>query len=193
MEEIKIGFKKYKVISSLSDDSFIVENKNKRYLIRDLHGNLKEFYHIIDSYKRFLNTGIKHPKVKGKDKKRCLLLIEYIDGRNIMEMLMEKDLPEIIYEKIFFLAYMARVEHKALNFDPSLYVFDGKEIYYMNEELYEFNDETKFINKGIRLWFYTKEFVELLKEKGLESDKSRIKEDYAINKQIVLMTCKYYH
>ena len=193
MEEIKIGFKNYKVISSLSDDSFIVENKNKKYLIRDLHGNLKEFYHIIDSYKRFLNTGIKHPKVKGKDKKRGLLLIEYIDGRNVMEMLIEKDLPEIIYEKIFFLAYMARVEHKALNFNPSLYVFDGKEIYYMNEELYEFNDETKFINKGIRLWFYTKEFVELLKEKGLESDKSRIKEDYAINKQIVLMTCKYYH
>ena len=193
MEQVKIGFKKYNIISSLSDDTFIAEYKHKKYLIRDLHGNLKEFYHIIDSYKPFINTGIKHPKVRGKDKNRGLLVIDYIDGENVMEMLLKADLPEIVYEKIFFLAYMAKVEHKALNFDPSLFIFDGKEIYYMSEELYPFNDDTKFINKGIRLWFYTREFVSLIEEKGLKSDKTRIKEDYAINKQIVLMTCKYYH
>ena len=193
MEEIKVGFKKYVIIESLEDGSFIAEKGKKKYLIRDLRGNSKEFYHIIDSYKKFLNTGIKHPKVIAKDKKNYIVVVDYIDGETVLDMLRKEDLKEVIYEKIFLLAYMARVERKALNFDPENFKFDGKEIYYMSEELYDFNDETKFVNKGIRLWFYTREFADLLKEKGLEVDKSRIRPDYETNKQIVLMTCKYYH
>lgn len=193
MEEIKVGLKKFKIIESFDDGSFIAEKGKKKYLIRDLHGNSKEFYHIIDSYKKFLNTGIKHPKVYAKDKKKSIVVIDYIDGDNVLNMLRKNDLEEMVYSKIFLLAYMARVEKKALNFDPENFKFDGKELYYMSEELYDFNDETKFINKGIRFWFYTKEFAELLREKGLEVDKSRIKPDYETNKQIVLMTCKYYH
>ena len=193
MEEVKIGFKKYKVLETFDETTIGVERNGKLFLMRDLHGNMKEYYRIIDSYKKFSNTGIKHPKVRAKDKKRGLLIIDYIEGDNVMNLLIKDELPEVIYEKIFFLAYMAKVEHKALNFDPELYRFDGKELYYMSEEMFEFNDETKFINKGIRLWFYTNEFVELLNEKGLSGDSKRIKEDFVINKQIVLMTCKYYH
>ena len=193
MQEIKIGFKTYKIIEPLEDGSFIAERKGKQYLIRDTHQNLKEYYHLLDSYKRFANTGIKHAKIRGKDKKRGLVVIDYIQGETVFDMLKNDDLPEIVYEKIFLMAYMAKVEKKSLNFNPELFKFDGKELYYTSEELYEFNDETKFINKGIRLWFYTREFVALLNEKGLTADKSRIKEDYVVNKQIVLMTCKYYH
>ena len=193
MREIKIGFKKYNEIETLDETTFIVERKGKKFLMRDLHGNLKEYYRVYDSYKRFSNTGIKHPKLRNHDKKRGLLIIDYIEGETVLNLLINDDLPEVIYEKIFFLAYMAKVEHKALNFDPELFKFDGKDLYYLSEELFEFNDETKFINKGIRLWFYTREFVDLLNQKGLKGDSKRIKEDFVINKQIVLMTCKYYH
>ena len=193
MREFKIGLKKYQEIELIDETTCLVERKGKKFLMRDLRGNMKEYYRISDSYKKFSNTGIKHPKVRANDKKNGLLIIDYIEGETALDLLIKDDLPEVIYEKIFYLAYMAKIEHKALNFDPSLYKFDGKELYYLSEDLYPFNDDTKFINKGIRLWFYTKEFVELLNEKGLKGDPKRIKEDYAVNKQIVLMTCKYYH
>ena len=52
--------------------------------------------------------------------------------------------------------------------------------------------EKDLVEKYIRLWFNTKETASFMKENGLSFDSGRIKNEYEVNKQIVLMTCKYY-
>jgi hypothetical protein len=62
----------------------------------------------------------------------------------------------------------------------------------MSLDFTNYKEEENFINKYVKLWFYTQEFVNLLKEKNLPIDHSRLQAEYAINKQIVLTTVKYY-
>ncbi|MBR0295073.1 MAG: hypothetical protein IJQ67_04130 [Bacilli bacterium] len=192
MDNFKIGFKTYNVVKQIDEQTFIATQGKKTYYVKNFNGDTHCFYSYYDSHKKFDNTGIKHPKIKAKDKKRCIIVLDYIEGENALDLLLKGELEEKVYEKIFFQAFVAKIEHKSLNYDPDLYIFSNGELYYMSSEWYDYNDESKFTNRGIRLWFHTKEFMTFAKDKGKEPDKSLLKEDYEVNKQIVLMTCKYY-
>ena len=193
MENIKIGFKTFEVKEELKENTYKAYRKNKVYFVRMFPNDLKGYNHYLNLRMKFKNNGVKHPKIVAKDNKKMIVVSEYIDGPTVMDLLIKSDLDEKIYEKMFLMTYIAKIEHKTLNYDPELYRFDGNELYYLGTELFDYKEENKFIDKGIRLWFYTREFSELLIEKGLPINKDRIKQDFAINKQIVLMTCKYYH
>ena len=193
MEIIKIGFKKFEIVEELKENTYKAKIKDKFYYIRCFPGSFTDFYRYHEDKKKFNNCGVRHPKIVAVDKKNYIVVTEFINGETILDMLIKDELPDIIYEKIFLMTYLARIDYRIINPDPSLYRFDGKELYYMSEEYIPYSDEEKFVNKGIRLWFYTDEFETLLKEKGRELNKSRRKADYEINKKIVLLTCKFYH
>ena len=193
MENIKIGFKTFEIIEEIKENTYKAKRKNKLYYVRIFPNDANSCLNYLESHKKFNNTGVKHPKVVALDKKKLIVISEFIDGPTVQELLIKSDLDEKIYEKIFLMTYLARANREALNYDPELYRFDGEELYYMGTDLYPYKDELKFVDKGIKLWFYTKEFNQLITEKGLAGNKDRIKQDFAINKEIVLMTCKYYH
>ena len=194
MEEIiKVGKKEFKVLEQLSDNSFKVERKNKIFFLKQFSANFGNYQYFIEHRKRFQNSGVKSPKIILKDKKSLTILTEYVEGENVLELLYKDPLDEEIYKQMFKMNYLARTSKMNLDFDPSNYVFSNGKLYYFGLKYFDYKEEDNFVQKGIRLWFYTKEFSNLLLEKGHQIDKSRLKEDYAINKEIVLMTVKYYY
>jgi len=49
-----------------------------------------------------------------------------------------------------------------------------------------------FVEKDLRLWFYTKEFEKMLTENGQLLQHSRLLPDFDLNKKMVLTVVKYY-
>ena len=107
-------------------------------------------------------------------------------------MLRNKDLDEKIIEQAFLQNYKARTNRLRLDFNPINFIYQDNTLYYMPFTFTQYVRDEDFTQKELRLWFYTKEFKDLLISKGLPIDQSRIKNEYVQNKEIVLLVVKYF-
>ena len=192
MEKLKIGFKEFEIKEKLDEKHSIVIRKDKEYMMKTFQ-TYAAFSEYLEKYTLIRNSGVKVAKVIAKDKNNKIVIEEYIKGENVLNLLVKEDLDDIVYDRIFMMSYIARTNRIVLDFDPSNYIFsnDGF-LYYVSKDSYKYEEDRNFIKEGIRLWFYTKEFTSLLNEKNIPIDSKRIKEDFVINKEIVLKTIKYY-
>ena len=131
-------------------------------------------------------------KVKVIDKKNGYIVREYIEGISVFHLLAGKDLEKDIYKFIFSQASLAKTSRIALNFAPDNWIIHDGHLYYTGYQFYDYSEKTDFANSSIRLWFFTKDFVKFAKEKGVEVNVNRLKDDYVINKEIVMIACEFY-
>lgn len=192
MEQIKVKFKTYDVIEHVSDDTFVVERKGKKYFVNKFIPKSEEGEELAYLINRVSNSGVCTPKLIAIDKKQGLIIREHVVGENMMEKLAKEDLEEKIYELLFFNAYMAKINRITLNYEPDKWVYSDNKLYYMSPDFIIYNDEKDLVKKYLRLWFPTKDLQMFLKSHSLQMDNKRVKDEYAVNKEIVLMTCKYY-
>ena len=107
-------------------------------------------------------------------------------------MLLKDSLPEEVLELMFKASWYARNDRMALDMKPDNFVYTDGKLYYMPFKYEKFVSNDKFVQQDIRLWFFTKEFIKYCHAKGIDVDQSRLKSDYETNKNIALMTVKYY-
>lgn len=192
MDNFKIKKKEFQTLSQISDKRFRVNFKNKDYCLIKF-SSLSEMDSYLDNVKMFKNSGIPHALVRFKDKKQFIAIEDYLDGRNVLNILLEKDFEDALYEQLFKTNLLARMVHINLEFNPENFIFTSdKKLYYISTKFEKYNEENCLTKKYIRLWFYTKELLAHLKEKGIKGDESRLKEDFVINREVVLKTVKYY-
>ncbi len=192
MEQIKVKFKTYDIIENIDDDTFVVIRKDKKYLVTKFVPKSEEGEELSYSMNRISTSGVSTPKLIAIDKKQGYIIREHIVGDNLMNMLSIGNLEEKIYEQLFFNAYMAKINRITLNYEPDKWVFSNGKLFYMYPFFIIYNDEKDLVKKYLRLWFPTKELQAYLKAHNLPLENRSIKEEYAVNKEIVLMTCKYY-
>ena len=192
METIVIKRKKFTILEQLGERSYKVERKGKVFFLKKFENRKEEFQVFLKAAHRFSITAIATPKIYLYDKNAYVVVMQYVEGDNILDILVEKDLPEEILEEVFTINYYAKFEKMVLNHHPDEYKYDGKKLYYLPFEFREFKDKDTFATDGIKLWFYTKELVNYLKEKGLPYDEKRIGNEFARNKEMALMAVKYY-
>ena len=191
METIKVKRKEFEIVDTLKEGKYKATRKGKTFYVSDFKDNKDAFEKYFDAAFRLKNTGVKHPKLVLVDKKTHIIVEEFIEGVSALKLLMEPEVDEYIYQQIFTLMYLARLERLNVNPDPECYLVNDKTLYYVSKEFKPYKDENAFVKNGIRLWFKTKEFKDLLTEKQIPNN-VKIETDYIVNRQIVLMTCKYY-
>lgn len=192
MDSIVIKKKNYEILEIFDEHTFKITFKNKICLAKKFNDVKIELKNYVKSIKFLANCGLNVPKIILIDKKSGFVLSEYIEGKSAFEALCEGELPEAYYKGIFAMAFRCKLERINLDFSPMNFILMNDKLYYMSTICHPYKEEENFINKSIRHWFYTLEFVELLKEKDLPIDRKRLKVEYAINKEIVLTTVKYY-
>ena len=113
--------------------------------------------------------------------------------KNVLEMLIEADLPDDIFEDAFMINWRAKHAKLSINFDPINFGYDGKNLYYLAQIVRTHNDKWNLEGGSIYLWYYTKEFVQYLMDKGLDIDKNRanVNQGY-LRKQIALSVIQHY-
>lgn len=192
METIIIKRKNFEVLKQIDENSFKLIFKGKTFFGKKFLDVKTELKNYVKQLKFLATCGLNVPKVLIIDKKSGFVLTTFIEGKNALDELIKGPLEDKFYESIFSIAFRAKLERVNLNFSPENFVLMGEKMFYISREFFNYSEDNNFINKYVKLWFYTNELVELLKNKNLPIDTSRLKVDYAINKEIVLTTVKYY-
>ena len=193
VEEIEIKRKNYQVVEQISDHSFKVERKGKYYLLKKFDDDPEGFEKFTDCEHRLRVSGVSNPKCYLYDKKLRWAILDYIEGENCFDILKEKGaLPEEVLELMFKAYWYARNDRMALDMKPDNFVYTDGNLYYMPFKYEKFVSNDTFVQRDLRLWFFTKDFVKYCHDKGIDVDQSQVKSDYETNKNIALMTVKYY-
>ena len=192
VEEIEIKRKVYQVVEQLGDRSFKVERKGTYYFLKKFDNDKEGFEKFVDCEHRLRVSGVTNPKCFLYDKNLRWAVIEYVEGDNCLEMLAREELPEEIIKLMFTAFWYARNDHMALDMKPDNFVYSNGKLYYMPFKVEKFITNDNFVQRDIRLWFFTKDFVKYCHSKGIDVDESPLKSDYETNKYIALMTVKYY-
>ena len=192
MEVIDIKKEQYEVVERLNSYILKVKKDEQEYLVYDFSHHIEGFLDFKFAYKRLKSCGLTIPTVYKIDKKTARALVEVIKGPTIFDELREHDLDEKEIEQAFVANYKARINRIRLDFNPDKFIYQNDKLYYLPFTFTNYIREEDFTQKEIRLWFYTNEFKNLLIEKGLPIDKSRLKNEYERNKEIVLLVVKYF-
>ena len=192
METIEVKRKEFEVLETLGERSYKASRKGKVFFIKKYEGHKDEFETFIKNARRLSITAIPTPKVFLYDKHKMIVVMQYIEGENVLDLLVKHDISEELIEMIFNIDFCARNEKMLLNYYPEHFKFDGKKLYYLSFTYEPFEKEKAFAQLGIRYWYYTKDFVEYLKQKQLPVDQYRVGNEYMKNKEMALAICKYY-
>lgn len=192
MSELKIKHRLFEVVEIIKNDTFKCERKNKTFYIKkyDMENSdsRMKFQNALNLYKSAVNL----PKYFIADKKTGYLVKEYLDGVLMSDYILDHDFDENIYKQIFLSSYMAKVAKLSLNYDLDAWMLVGDKLYYVDDFCDKYNSDHDFVKDGMTKWFFTKDLAKYYEKNGVLFDKSRIKEECAVNKEMVLMACKYY-
>lgn len=191
-EIIEIKRKEFTVLEKMGDHSFKVERKGNIFFLKK-YENKNQLNDFIEKQRRLKITAIDIPKVILFDKDKLISVVEFIEGTNIFDILVKEDITdEEIYKRLFQDEWYGRREKLKIDFRPENFIYTGKKLVYLPYEYTKFEPNYNFTMNELRLWFPTKQFASYVKSKGLQFDDKRCGNEYAINKQIALMTVKYY-
>ena len=191
-EIIQIKRKEYEVIEQISDHTYKVERKGQYYLMKKFEDDPAGFEKFVDAEHDLRVSGVTNPKCYLYDKKLRIAILEYIEGETCFDILLKEDLSESIIEQLFKTFWYAKNDRLALDYSPKNFVFSNGKLYYLPFIVGRFTSNEQFVQKDIMLWFFTKDFIKYCHSLGIDVDQSRLKSDYETNKNIALMTVKYY-
>ena len=191
-EIIEIKRKEYEVIDQISDHTYKVERKGQYYLMKKFEDDPAGFEKFVDAEHDLRVSGVTNPKCYLYDKKLRIAILEYIEGETCFDILLKEDLSESIIEQLFKTFWYAKNDRLALDYSPKNFVFSNGKLYYLPFIVGRFTSNEQFVQKDIMLWFFTKDFIKYCHSLGIDVDQSRLKSDYETNKNIALMTVKYY-
>ena len=191
-EIISIKRKDFEVLEKIGDHSFKVERHGKIYFLKK-YERRDDFDEFVKSVTRLKITAINIPKLYLFDKKLLISVVDYIEGENMLASLARENITnEEIYKQLFQAEWFMRREKLRIDFHPENFVFTGKKLVYLPYKFTSFEQGYNFVMGDLRLWFPTKQLSDHLKTKGLSLDKSRCENEYAVNKEIALISVKYY-
>lgn len=192
MQQIEIKRKIFDVLEKLGERSFKVARKNDLYFLKDFGDDKKGFEDFVDRTNTLKVTGVKTPKVYLYDKNARIIILEYIDGSFMSEYLSSQDADDNIYQKLFQMFWLAKMDKLYLDYRPGNFKLFNNNLYYMPFTYKKFVDNNEFLNEDIYYWFATPKLEKYLLSAGFSFDHKRVKNDYVINKEITLTSIKYY-
>lgn len=192
METIKIKHRTFEIIERLSLDNFIVERKGKQYFVRQFDPKSQEGKELAYCLKNLSTSGVKIPKLHYLDDRNGFAVSEIIIGEKMSDYLSHSDMSEELFEQLFRNAYFAKVHSMTLDYEPEWWTLVNNTLYYTRPLFIKFQKEKDLADHYIRLWFNTHELAKYLAKLGISYNKSRIKDEYSTNKQVVLTVLKHY-
>lgn len=205
METYSIKKRTYLILSPIEsdyeiDESYLVSRDDKKYVLTfvkddfdyDLSGT-KRFKLIRRDIKDLTHSSIEVPKLIDIDKRNNVYVKEYVEGKTILDEIIEKDLNEKIIETIFDYSFYARMFNKSLDFHPKNFVIlENGKIKYKYYRVRNYDAKKNFEFTYLRYYLYSDELVNYLKKNNLPYDMKRKKEERRVNKETLLLACKYH-
>jgi len=197
MDELKIGFKKYKPCDELT----LVENGTiqkfsykDKVVIYKKYSTSSDYIDELSRYKKLYKSGIRVPNIVKDDKANLAIAFEYIKGDRVDKLLYDHnfELPDIYFERLFVINRFCRASGIELNYLPENFVLKDKLLYYESFDIFDSNEKINLTNYGLQFWINSKKGYEHLEHLGYTFTKKSPLNDGEVNKKIVLLSIKYW-
>ena len=171
METIRLNEKEFSVIRLLGKGkggySYLVRDEAGEYVLKQIHHEPCDYYQFGDKlaselrdYERLRSVGIPIPRLLEVDQEQERILKEYICGDTIDKLVKEDRMEERYFHQM---EDMCRLLYPAgLNIDyfPTNFVVREGQIYYIDFECNEYQEQWDFEHWGSLYWSKTPEFLE---------------------------------
>ena len=192
MNSITINRKEFEIVEIIKNNSFKCSFKDKIYFVKQYNMEKSSEESKFNNCLKLNKSAVNFPKIFLADKRSGCIAFEYLDGVLLNDYILENDFDENIYRQVFLNSYMAKEIRLQLDFSLDQWMMVNSSLFYVGDYCESYQPEKDFTKTQIREWFLSKELVKFYENKGILFDKSRVKDDYTVNKEMVLMTCKYY-
>jgi len=193
VEQIEIKRKVFEVESVIGEKTKKVNRKGKVFFLKDFGNDAERFNNYIEANHKCKINGVHVPKIILFDKDKHIVISEFIEGKTVLSLLLENDLKDEIFEKVFYINWYVRNAKFSIDFDPANFLWNGENLYYISENYGKFEDKKNLEKTKIFLWFYSSDFVKYLMAKGIQVDTKRANvEPAVINKKVALTVVKFF-
>ena len=137
----------------------LVKDNNNFYCLKQIHHEPCDYYNFsnkmeseLNDYQKIIKIGICIPKMIDYDIEKEIIIKEYIDGYNAMELVENGKMNKKFIKK------MLEIEKKCCEFNlnidyyPTNFIITGDEIYYIDFECNFYDEKWSFSNWGIKYW-----------------------------------------
>lgn len=188
MENLIIKRKEFEILEIITSITFKCNYKKHLFFVKKYEPDSIK----LDMLKKIHKSSVTLPKTKYIDKKTGYVAREFLDGVLMSDYILDHDFDENIYKEIFRNNYMARVVGLNLDYSLDKWMLVSGKLFYVGDYCEKYDPKNDFSKTKIREWFLTRELAQYYKNNGILFDKKRIKEEHAVNKEMVLTICKYY-
>lgn len=193
MEKIKFRNKEFDVVEIFLNKKIHVKYKNRDFVIVPF--NTIEDYETYLKHKKVLKKcKIEMPKIIKKDRAKLLLLEQYIEGENLLNIIAANRLDNKMYEELFRIYRNNRFAKILLNYKPENFVKHRKYFYYTSSEVTTIDRGIAFERSDdILLWMNTENQKRYIESKKLiYVDRNLYTNQGEIKKQIALLCVSYW-
>lgn len=192
MDSIRIKHKDFEIEEIIKDDVFKCSFKNKLYFIKKYDLSDSDERICFAMVQRLAHSNVRQPKLKLVDKKSGYIVKEFVDGTLVSDYILEHEFNDNIYKQIFLNSYMARLVGMSLDYSLDKWMLVNDSLYYVDDYCVKYNPNNDFTKTTLSQWFFSKDLLKFYEKNGILFDKSRIKDELVVNKEMVLTTCKFY-
>lgn len=192
METIKFKNKEFEVIEKFPNKKLHVRRKHKHFVIVPFD-NLEAFNSYFQNKKKLKKNKIEMTKVLKKDPTALLILEQYIEGENLMEIIASNRLDDPCLKELFRIYRNNRFAEVLLSYKPENFIKYKKYFFYVSDYIIPMKEGIAF-ERGddILLWLSTNKQKSYITSKGYTYlDRMMLTNDAEIKKKIAL-TCVAY-
>ena len=174
---LKVNEVEYSIIKLLGHGkggySYLAKKDGKSFVLKQIHHEPCDYYTFgnkieteRNDYERLVETGIRIPKMIDIDIENERILKEYVDGPTIYELVKNDAMEDMYVQQMIEMAEMVYAKGLNIDFFPTNFVVQDKQIYYIDYECNQYMEEWNFENWGIKYWSKTQEFLDYVKQHG---------------------------
>ena len=156
--------------------SYLAEKDGAKVVLKQIHHEPCDYYTFGNKieaekrdYQRLSDAGIRIPKMLDIDIENERIVKEFIDGETVFDMVKNGESVEPYIGQVRDMAALAKKAGLNIDYFPTNFVAQDGLLYYIDYECNGYMDEWSFENWGIKYWSKTDEFIEYLKNKGIDN------------------------
>ena len=192
METLLVKKKEYEIIENIDEYTMKVSRDGEVFIAHLLGYKTRAFSNFSFAYKRLTNCNIAVPKRRVVDKKKGIVLVDFIDGPTVYEEIADHELSDAYYQQVYILSWFARKSGITLDFSPKNFKMYDNRLFYLSYTFDVYKKDEDFSINQSKYWFYTKDLRECLISDHIKIDMKRIKTEGEINKEMVLKAVQFY-
>ena len=169
--EYKVNGRTYEVIQEIGHGKggycYLVKcDDGNLYALKKMHHEPCDFYQFDDKMKSELEDYerlkdiVLLPKMIDYDIDQEIVIKEYIDGDNIVDLIKNDVNIEKYVEDVRSMAERCQKHNLNIDYFPTNFIVKGNRLYYVDYECNDYMEEWNFENWGIKYWSKTREFLD---------------------------------